>query len=994
MVGKKDLKRITDYLYEIPKEYRKDMRVPARIYADEKLLEAAFSDRSLEQLVNTATLPGIVGYALAMPDIHQGYGFVIGGVAATRYPSGVISPGGVGYDINCLSGETVILHEHGYYRPIGEMERSWPKARLVCQDFEAGRRTTTCIARYLKLRPTYPVYKIVTETGYQVTATADHPFWTPDGMVEAQNLEIGQQVAVYPFEGIPYEEPGSEVIVSEEDVRDLLLSLDKDARGHGLQQTIAHLKKRGLLPLRYDSPQLPYLLKLMGYVLGDGSIYFTNRRGKGLTWFYGKAGDLEEIRADVARIGFTPSRVYTRHREHRISTTYADYEFEHEETSFKVTSSALAALLVAMGTPLGNKATQDYTLPAWLYHAPLWQKRLFLAAFFGAELTSPKAFAERNYNFHTPILSLNKRADFVETGREFLHGIARLLAEFGVETKTISQREEQKNQDGTLSYRLRLILSSTTESLLNLWGKVGFEYNGERRTLANVAVLYLKSKQKVIERREEVAELAVAGHAQGIAPQRLFQELSGPHVNQRFLERSIYEGRQTGARVSSDFPAFDQYREEATAGLGQSGMVWDRIACLEPLDHFDGYVYDFTVEHSDHNFIANGFVVSNCGVRLLVSELEADEVKPHIGTLITALYRNVPSGVGEKGGIKLSPEQMDQVLEKGAAWAVKQGYGSREDLERIEEGGAMARAEARAVSARARERGKSQLGTLGSGNHFLEIEEVVEVYDEEVAAAFGLFPGQLAIQVHSGSRGLGHQVCTDYVDLLQGAVKKYHIELPDRELVCAPLDSPEGRDYFAAMAGAANYAWANRQCLAHLIRRTFEEVLAGKVKSWELNTVYDVAHNIAKIEEYEVDGQRIKLCVHRKGATRAFGPGHPELPEIYRAVGQPVLVPGDMGTASYVLVGTQAAMEASFGSTCHGAGRVLSRAAAKKQIRGDQLKAELEAQGIQVRAGSMPGLAEEAPAAYKDIERVVEVVHRAGLACKVAKLRPLAVMKG
>jgi len=384
----------------------------------------------------------------------------------------------------------------------------------------------------------------------------------------------------------------------------------------------------------------------------------------------------------------------------------------------------------------------------------------------------------------------------------------------------------------------------------------------------------------------------------------------------------------------------------------------------------------------------------NCGVRLLISSMEADEVKTYIGTLIGALYRNVPSGVGKKGSIKLSLSQIDQVLEKGAAWAVKQGYGIREDLERTEERGAMAGAEARAVSSRAKERGKRQLGTLGSGNHFLEIEEVVEVYDQEVADVFGLFPGQLAVQIHSGSRGLGHQVCTDYVRNLQKAVTRYGIKLPDRELVCAPLDSPEGRDYFAAMAGAANYAWANRQCLAYLTRRTFEEVLAGKVKSWELTTVYDVAHNIAKIEEYEVDGRRTKLCVHRKGATRAFGPGQPELPGIYRAVGQPVLVPGDMGTASYVLVGTEEAMKVSFGSTCHGAGRVLSRRAAKRQIRGDKLRAELEAQGIQVRAGSMAGLAEEAPAAYKDIERVVDVVCRAGLAHKVAKLRPLAVMKG
>ncbi len=384
----------------------------------------------------------------------------------------------------------------------------------------------------------------------------------------------------------------------------------------------------------------------------------------------------------------------------------------------------------------------------------------------------------------------------------------------------------------------------------------------------------------------------------------------------------------------------------------------------------------------------------NCGVRLLTSALEAEEVKPDMESLISVLYRNVPSGMGKKGGIKLSARDMDEVLERGAVWAIQQGYGTRQDLERIEERGGMDGAEARAVSQRARERGKNQLGTLGSGNHFVEIQKVVEVYDQEVADRFGLFPGQVAVQVHSGSRGFGHQVCTDYVKSLQKAVQKYGITLPDRQLVCAPLDSPDGQDYFAAMACAANYAWTNRQCLTHLVRRAFEEVLAGKVKNWELTTVYDVAHNIAKIEEYDIEGQRTKVCVHRKGATRAFGPGAKELPPIYRDVGQPVLVPGDMGTASYVLVGTAEAMRQTFGSTCHGAGRTLSRKAAKKKIRGSELREELEARGIMVRAGSMAGLAEEAPDAYKDIERVVNVVHQAGLARKVARLEPLAVMKG
>ncbi len=385
----------------------------------------------------------------------------------------------------------------------------------------------------------------------------------------------------------------------------------------------------------------------------------------------------------------------------------------------------------------------------------------------------------------------------------------------------------------------------------------------------------------------------------------------------------------------------------------------------------------------------------NCGVRLMGSRLLASEVRDEVSGLISALFRNIPSGVGKGGGArKVSAREMDEVMVKGAAWAVKAGYGLPEDLERLEEGGAMAGADPSAVSARAKQRGGPQLGTLGSGNHFIEIQEVEEIYDEAVARAFGLFEGQLALSIHSGSRGLGHQVCGDYVNALQAAVAKYNIELPDRQLVCAPLSSPEGRRYFGAMVSAANYAWANRQCMTHLARRSFEEVLAGKVRSFDLHTVYDVAHNIAKIEDHLVDGKKTRLIVHRKGATRAFGPGHPEVTPVYRTVGQPVLVPGDMGTASYVLVGTAAALEETFGSSCHGAGRTMSRSAAKKKIHGATLRRELEEQGIHVRAESLAGLAEEAPDAYKDIDAVIEVVHGAGLARKVARLRPLAVMKG
>ena len=384
----------------------------------------------------------------------------------------------------------------------------------------------------------------------------------------------------------------------------------------------------------------------------------------------------------------------------------------------------------------------------------------------------------------------------------------------------------------------------------------------------------------------------------------------------------------------------------------------------------------------------------NCGVRLLASELEEGVVRPYLEDLATWLYQQVPSGVGVGGFLHLKKKELDEVLEQGARWALRRGYATHDDLIHTEEGGALATARADKVSERAKERGRGQIGTLGAGNHFAEIDVVDEIFDEDAAYAFGLFPGQVVVQIHCGSRGLGHQVCTDYVRRFQASIKRYGISLPDRQLVCAPIQSPEGQDYLAAMAAAANFAWANRQLLTHQAREAFMKALAGKVKRWDLRVVYDIAHNMAKIETHEVDGQPMTVCVHRKGATRAFGPGNPVLPPDYIDVGQPVLVPGSMGTASYVLVGTEGAMRQTFGSTCHGAGRQLSRKAAKRQVHGNTLRMELEEQGIVVRAGSMRGLAEEAPIAYKDVSRVVDIVHNAGIARKVARLRPIAVVKG
>ena len=384
----------------------------------------------------------------------------------------------------------------------------------------------------------------------------------------------------------------------------------------------------------------------------------------------------------------------------------------------------------------------------------------------------------------------------------------------------------------------------------------------------------------------------------------------------------------------------------------------------------------------------------NCGVRLLRSDIDVEDVRERLEALSIALYRAVPGGLGRGSHRKLKPRELEQVMERGAHWAVDEGYGVPEDLEVIEEGGCFPGADPAKVSERARTRGLPQLGSLGSGNHFCELGYVAEIFDETAAAAFGLRLGSVTLMIHSGSRGFGHQICEDSLRRMLEASARYGIELPDRQLCAAPLGSPEAAAYFAAMACAVNFAFANRQMMTAFARQAIAEHLGSSEEELGLQVVYDVCHNIAKWEEHEVDGKRRRLCVHRKGATRAFGPGHPQVPEAYRAVGQPVLVPGDMGRYSYVLVGTERAMQETFGSSCHGAGRKLSRNAAKRQARHRPVFQELRERGVFVQAESKATVVEEIPEAYKDVADVVDVMHGAGIARKVAKLVPLAVIKG
>ncbi len=384
----------------------------------------------------------------------------------------------------------------------------------------------------------------------------------------------------------------------------------------------------------------------------------------------------------------------------------------------------------------------------------------------------------------------------------------------------------------------------------------------------------------------------------------------------------------------------------------------------------------------------------NCGVRLLRSGLDRQEVEPELDRLVDALYRSIPTGVGShRRDLRISRKEMDRVLRQGASWAVTQGFGENADLEVIEEGGRLPWADPVEVSERAKQRGSDQVGTLGSGNHFVEVQYVDEVYDARAAAALGLRQDQVTLTIHTGSRGLGYQVCDDFLRVMQNTSSRYGIELPDRQLCCAPLRSDEGRRYMAAMAAAANFAFCNRQVITHWARQCFEEVFGGSPQAG-LDTVYDVCHNIAKFETHLIDGQEVKVCVHRKGATRAFPPGHPEVPAPYREVGQPVLIPGDMGRYSFVLVGTEKARLETFGSTCHGAGRLMSRTKARQKARGRSIVRELRDAGVVVKATGRATLVEEMPEAYKDVSEVVDTVHEAGISRKVARVRPIGVIKG
>ncbi|MBM5805547.1 MAG: RNA-splicing ligase RtcB [Candidatus Verstraetearchaeota archaeon] len=925
------------------------MNVPGRVYADESLLQKMSEDLTLTQCVNVAQLPGILKFSITMPDGHQGYGFPIGGVAAFDSETGVISPGGVGYDINCLPVGSKVLTPDGYRVPI---EQAMQHKSVSCID--SGKAVPAMVALGLKKRDG-PLYKIVTKSGLTIKATGDHPILTAEGMVEAKSLRNGVRVATHPFQGVDFESPPPVEILRE---NDFIPNISKA------------LVRREILPLRAGNRRLAAILRLLGYFLGDGS--FDGKK----TCFYGSKEGMAQLRRDVAILGFSPSRVYTRERSASINGK----GFISIENSVHVSARSFRQLMERLGAPKGNKTADAFVVPEWIMILPKWLQRSFLAGYFGAEMNKPQT--PNGYNLEPPVASCTKSKPSTESGIKFLSQLGDMLKGFGVEVCGIYQ------EDLGDRVRLKLQLSEKPESLINLWSKIGYTYSPKKQGLALAAVSWLRWKVSVISERQRVAVATKASHTSGSSIREILESTGDCRwINRRFIERSVCEDRLTSPR---GFPPFENW---AAASL-EGDIVWDEVVETTEERYF-GEVYDITVDNPSHNFVAEGFIVSNCGVRLVLTNLEVKDVRPNLSKLVDTLFDLVPSGLGSKGGIRLDTAQQDQVLDRGVEWAVEKGYGWEEDARRCEEGGRMKTADHTKVSPHAKGRGASQLGTLGSGNHFLEVQVVDKIYEPHTAKIFGVEnEGQVVVMIHSGSRGLGHQVCSDYLHVMEHAVSKYKIRIPDRELACAPANSPEAKDYFAAMSAACNYAWVNRQCINHWTREAFQKTFKSDPEKLGMRLVYDVAHNLAKREEHTYEGKTRTLFVHRKGATRAFPAGRPEIPQEYRNVGQPVIIPGSMGTASYLLVGGQKSLDLSWGSTAHGAGRFLSREAAIRKYWGSDVRRDLESRGIQLRAANIRVIAEEAPGAYKDVDRVADVSNQLGIATLVARMVPLGVTKG
>jgi len=959
-----------------------------RIIATKKLLES-MDPGVFDQISNVACLPGIQKAALCMPDGHWGYGFPIGGVAAMDAENGVISPGGIGFDINCIHGNSKIMTEYGYYIKIQDYLNN---QHLITKSilFKHNKEITTKPILFLKKESENNTFKIKTKSGSEIIASGDHPFYSNDGMIKIEEINKDKhRLAINPFEGVEYEKADDTIILNEEDINKLV---------PGRVDIIKELKSKNLLPLKFSSDKLPIIIKLVGFIQGDGHLsYYYNKYREQNIWFtvvIGSESDLLKIKSDIEFLGYSSSSIKT--KEYNSKITEFDGEKRNingKSTQMRINSQAFSVLLYALGVPKGDKSYAKIFVPKWIKISPLWIKRLYLAGLFGAELSKPQQSKGENFNFKEPSLSQNKINELLPSLKEFLSDIKNILSDFGVECNKVYLQKGVINKQGDKTFKLSLKISSEIKNLINLWGKIGFEYCEKKKRLSLLSLQYLNTKLFTLNKIDVIIENALILKNNGVSESKILEYAKENNISQAQVKGRLYNNSKH-TRISRGFPDFNSFIIKY--GLKEGGdFVWDEIESIEKLNYpID--VYDFTINHEDHNFIANNFVISNCGMRLITTNLTIKDVQPKIKEIVNTLFDAVPSGVGCKGFVKVNNQQFNEVMENGVKWCIDNGYGWKEDLDRIESSGKIEWADSSKVSDKARSRGIDQLGTLGSGNHYLEIQHVKKenIIDEKLAKKFGIFPDQIVVMFHCGSRGFGHQVATDYLKIFENVMRKENIKVNDPELSCAPFSSNEGQDYYKAMACAANMAFSNRQVIMHRIRESFEKVFKQKSEAMDMHCIYDVAHNLARLQEFTIDGKKKKLIVHRKGATLCQGSGNPEISKLYRDIGSPVIIGGSMETGSYLLVGTEKADNETFSSTAHGSGRTMSRHQAKKEFRGDQLQKDMESRGIYVKTGSYSGLAEEAGQAYKEINDVIDALAKAGISKPVTKLIPIGNVKG
>ena len=978
-------KQVSEVSWEIPTSYKAGMQVPARIYATKKLL-GGMDAGVIEQVTNVACLPGIMRYAYAMADALWGYGFPIGGVAAFVLEKGVISPGGIGFDINCLDPECRVLDEYGAWHRIADLRIG--DSRMALLNLRNNELEAASAVLHLSRREEHSLLSVKAEWGREIHVTKDHPVLTRRGMVPAGELRKTDELISTGFEGVEFSPPSDDTIVSENDVVHVLSSMGIGNQRNARSQVLNHLRKLNLLEIRADNPRLPVLLKLLGQVFGDGTIPRVSK-GRYIT-FYGELENLVTMKQDLESIGFGSS-IHKRERRHHIKTVYGVPEFFHPEFSLEVSSTSLAIVLVALGAPFGKKTEARYRIPGWLMGAPKWQKRLFLSSFFGAELEKPHT--ANGYNFSTLSFSCSKLVGIQDSAIELLQDFRELLFTLGIESAEPIEVEGYRYEGPRgKTTAFRLSINASESNLKRFFSTVGYSYNAQKARLASLASVYITYLRNFRSERTIARQEARMTHGAGAKTAEIVLNLENANMSESFILHSL--GSVVGSARVWGIERFEEFCSKHEYGKG--GLAFTPIATIDEIPYV-GKVYDLTMNHRDHNFIADGIVVSNCGMRLIRTNLRYPEVKPKVKELVDLIFKLVPAGVGVKGFLRVTEPQFDEIMKYGVKWCAENGQAWEDDPGHVEEGGFIKGADPSKVSRQARSRGIGQLGTLGSGNHYLEIQVVdpARYYDPELAKHFGIIEeDQVMIMVHCGSRGFGHQIGTDYLRVFDGAMKRYGLVVRDRELACAPFSSKEGRDYYGAMVCAANMAFTNRQIIVQRVREAFSKVFHRDAESLDMHLIYDVCHNVAKVESHAYDGFKGEVLVHRKGATRSFGPGHPDIPAPYRSVGQPVIIGGSMETGSYLLVGTQKAMADTFGSTAHGSGRTMSRTAAKREVRGAELQRKMLEKGIYVKAATMDGLAEEAGMAYKDISEVVETMDRAGISKKVVALRPVGNIKG